>query len=158
MRRSVAAPGGAPLVPSSPMETDNNAPDRRRRGLIIVAVIAVVGIPLTLIDWYSNREADAQAVALASELTERARGISDIEGLAAESSLWAGQPEGVDPVQAALGHEDNYRGTSFGDGSFVAAFETEWGLASRCGHVLVVTDDVSTVIEDDQDCHPQAIE
>lgn len=137
---------------------DEDAAGRRRRGLIIAAVVFVVGTPLTVFTWLSERNAAERANDLAADVTASAERIDDLSTVIADEmvTMWEGGPE-PDPLTQALGHEDELSGAAFGDDVVSVAFRTRWGLATRCVHVLIRPDDVHTEITEDDACGPRPV-
>lgn len=127
---------------------DDGAQGRRRRGLILAGIVLVVGVPLTVTTWLSERNVDRQASEMADDLRRAGRQVDDVSGLAAE-----------EPLVEAMGHGDSFTGAVFGGTGISAAYETSWGLARRCVHLLLRDDaPVRTEITDSARCEPLAIE
>lgn len=133
---------------------DEDAEGRRRRGLIIAAVVFVVGAPLLTFDWISDRNVDRQARQLAEDLRAAAAEIGDVSALAADEtvSLWSGEPSAVGQ---ALGHEDEFEGATYGGDTITAAFSTRWAMATRCVHLVIEDEEVIIDITDDRRCAPR---
>lgn len=129
------------------------AAGRRRRGLLIAAAVAAIGIPLTLVDWWSTREVERRADALAAELLVAARQVEDPLALSAEeiTSRWSG---GRSRLDAVLGHGDQLAGAALlGDG-VALGYEVRYWLETRCVRLLVTVDEVSAEVEHTPRCGP----
>jgi hypothetical protein len=138
---------------------DEEAEGRRRRGLILAGIVLVVGVPLTVTTWLSERNVDQQATELADDLRRAGRQVDDVAALTGDETLdgWDGNLDR--PVAEALGHGDALAGVAtFGDG-ISAAYEVRWGLATRCVHLLLRNDaPVRTEVTDSATCRPLPIE
>ena len=137
---------------------DAEADGRRRRGLLLAGIVLVIGLPLTITNWVSERNVDRQADALADDLRRAGRQIDDVAGLAAEelTSTWDGSGE---PLLDALGHQEEFTGAAFGTTGISLSYETSWGFARRCIHLLLRDDaPVRTEITDTASCQPLGIE
>lgn len=137
---------------------DADADGRRRRGLVLAGIVLVVGVPLTVTTWLSERNVDRQASELAEDLRRAGRQVDDVSGLAGAelTSYW--DDEG-NPLAEALGHGEAFRGAAFGTTGISLAYETSWGLANRCVHLLLRDDaPVLTEITDSASCQPLAID
>lgn len=137
---------------------DQDADGRRRRGLILAGIVLVVGAPLMVTTWLSERNVDRQAVALADDLRRAGRQVEDVEALAADelAASWDGSGE---PLVEALGHGEEFTGAAFGTTGISLSYETSWGLARRCVHLLLRDDaPVRTEITDSASCQPLGIE
>ena len=134
---------------------DEEADGRRRRGLILAAIVLVVGIPLTLGNWVSERNVDQRAGELAEDLRRAGRQVDDVASLAGEDVVDTWDATAHSSIVDALGHADELRGAaSIGD-DITAAYEVRWGLATRCVHLLLRDDaPVSTEITDSATCRP----
>ena len=152
-------PGGRGRVRSAYRGTvDDEAQGRRRRGLILAGIVLVVGVPLTLTTWLSERNVDHQASEMAEDLRRAGRQVDDVSALSGDElrSYWNDSDE---PLTDALGHGDAFRGAAFGTTGVSLAYETSWGLARRCVHLLLRDDaPVLTEISDSASCQPLAIE
>lgn len=140
-------------------EVDEEAEGRRRRGLILAAIVLVVGVPLSIGFWLSERNVDREAAALADDLRRAGRQVDDVPALAGDEALDAWDGSLDRPVAEALGHGDALVGVaSVGDG-ISAAYEVRWGLASRCIYLLLREDvPVRTEITDSATCRPLPID
>lgn len=141
--------------PAGPVAFDaEEAAGRRRRGLIIVAVIAVIGIPLTLAGWWAEREVERAADELADELLVAAEQVGDPVALAGDEVLsWgAGEPS---PVIRVLGRAQGWRGVAPVDGGFVVAYEVTRWLESRCVKLLVTAAGALAQVDDGSRCGPR---
>jgi hypothetical protein len=142
--------GGAP---------DDDAPGRRRRGLIIAGVVLAVGVPITGWTWLSERNVDREAAAVAQDLRTRSRFVDDVAELAADelTSAWGDDGRERSPLAAALGNQDRFAGALFGGEAISAAYEVRWGFASRCVLLRLSDDDVRTEVRDSSRCEPLAL-
>lgn len=135
---------------------DDEAEGRRRRGLILAGIVLVVGVPITLVNWVSERNVDREASALAEDLRRAGRQVDDIASLGGApgaTDLQRSVEEG--PLVETLGHADALTGYALGDGGLTASYEVEWGWARRCVHLLVPDDaPVRTQISDSALCRP----
>lgn len=125
---------------------------------MIAGVVLAVGVPLTATTWWSERNVDRQASEMAEDLRRAGRQVADVSALAADElgSAWDGSGE---PLDDALGHGEAFSGAIFGTTGISLAYETSWGLARRCVHVLLRDDaPVLTEITDSASCQPLAIE
>jgi len=131
------------------------AAGRRRRGLIIVGVIAAVGIPLTLVDWWSGREVQRRAEAVAVELRAAAAEVDDPAALADDELVagWTGEEGRLDAV---LGHGERRRGLVATDGGLAAAYEVTYWLETRCVQLRLTRDEARVEVEDSTTCAPPA--
>ena len=137
---------------------DDEAQGRRRRGLILAGIVLVVGVPLTVTTWLSERNVDRQASELAEDLRRAGRQVDDVSALAGDELRSFGAGSG-DPLTDALGHGDAFRGAAFGTTGISLAYETSWGLGRRCVHLLLREDaPVLTEITDAASYQPLAIE
>lgn len=137
---------------------DAEADGRRRRGLILAGIVLVVGVPLTVTTWLSERNVDRQATQMAEELRRAGRQVDDVSELAADE-LRASADGSGEPLTEALGHDDAFRGAAVGTTGISVAYETSWGLANRCVHLLLRDDaPVLTEITDSARCQPLAID
>lgn len=137
---------------------DDDAEGRRRRGLILAGIVLVVGVPITVTMWLSERNVDRQAEALAEDLRRAGRQVDDVGALASDelAAMWDGSGH---PLADALGHGDQFRGAAFGDTGISLAYESSWGFARRCVHLLLRDDaPVRTEITDSAACQPLGIE
>ncbi|MFP5322021.1 MAG: hypothetical protein ACLGIC_09255 [Acidimicrobiia bacterium] len=127
------------------------AAGRRRRGLIIAAVVAAIGIPLALEDWWSTRQVEQEAQAVAAEVSVAADAVGDPVALGSEEllALSAGEPS---PIDAALVHGERRRGVALVDGGFTTVYEVRHWLQTRCVHLAVTVEGVRTDIEDTDRC------
>lgn len=122
---------------------DDEAQGRRRRGLILAGIVLVVGVPLTVTTWLSERNVDRQASDLADDLRRAGRQVEDASAVTPDD----------------LGHVDAFRGAIIGTAGTSLAYETSWGLGRRCVHLLLRDDaPVLTEISDSSSCQPLAIE
>lgn len=131
------------------------AAGRRRRGLIIAGVIAAVGIPLALVDWWSGREVERRAEAVAVELRAAAAEVDDPVGLAGDELVagWTGEEGRLDAV---LGHGEQRRGLVAFDGGLAAAYEVTYWLETRCVQLRLTRDEARVEVEDSTTCAPPA--
>jgi hypothetical protein len=138
---------------------DDEADGRRRRGLILAGIVLVIGVPITLTTWLSERNVDREASALAEDLRRAGRQVDDVASLAGEEALDIADGNLDRPVAQALGHGDALAGVAaFGD-DISAAYEVRWGLASRCVHLLLRDEaPVRTEITDSATCRPLPVE
>lgn len=137
---------------------DDGADGRRTRGLILAGIVLVVGVPMMVTTWLSERNVDRQAVELADDLRRAGRQVDDLAALAGDevTSMWSGSSE---PVTEALGHPEEFTGAVFGETGISLSYETSWGLARRCVHLLLRDDaPVRTEITDSATCQPLQIE
>ena len=138
---------------------DDEAEGRRRRGLILAGIVLVIGVPITVTTWLSERNVDRAASALAEDLRRAGRQVDDVAALAGDEALdgWDGNLDR--PVAQALGHGDALAGVAaFGD-DISAVYEVRWGLATRCVHLLLRDDaPVRTEITDSATCRPLPVE
>ena len=137
---------------------DEDAGGRRRRGLVLAGIVLVVGVPLLVALWLSDRNVDREADRLAEDLRRAGRQVDDVAGLSADetTSVWDGSDE---PLLDALGHRDELTGAAFGTTGISLSYETSWGLARRCVHLLLRDDaPVRTAITDSASCQPLLIE
>ena len=119
----------------------------------------MVGVPLTLGNWVSERNVDREAKELAQDLRRAGRQVDDIGSLApgeaAQLDQWAEQG----PLVEALGHGDALTGYALGNGGLSVSYEVEWGLARRCVHLLLRDDEpVRTEVIDSAVCRPLRID
>lgn len=135
----------------------DEADGRRRRGLVLAAIVLVVGVPVTVGTWLSERNVDRRASEVAEDLRISARLVDDVGDLAAGELLAASEPGEVSALADALGHGDALAGAAFGDGEISAVYEVRWGLATRCVHLLVRDDDVRTDVTDSASCQPRPL-
>ena len=137
---------------------DEEAEGRRRRGLILAGIVLVIGLPLTIELWLSERNVDQQAEEMADDLRRAGRQVDDVGALWAEEVQASSSGSG-EPLAEALGSGDAFRGATFADGSISLVYETSWGLARRCVHLLLRDDaPVLTEITDSATCEPLPIE
>ena len=124
---------------------------------MLAGIVLVVGVPLTVGNWVSERNVDQQASELAEDLRRAGRRIDDVAALARAEEL--SRMEGpVDPVSDALGRPEGFRGVLVGETGISVAYETSWGLARRCVHLLLRDDaPVRTEVTDSAACRPLAI-
>jgi hypothetical protein len=137
---------------------DEHAEGRRRRGLVLAAVVLAVGVPVTATTWLSERNVDQQAGEMAEDLRRAGRQVGDVSGLAADElgSSWDGSGEPLDDV---LGHGEAFAGAIVGTTGISLAYETSWGLARRCVHLLLRDGaPVLTEITDSASCRPLDVE
>lgn len=137
---------------------DEEAHGRRRRGLVLAGIVLLVGVPLTVTTWLSERNVDRQASEMAEDLRRAGRQVGDVSTLAGDelTSYWN---DSGNPLADALGHGDAFRGVAFGATGISLAYETSWGLGRRCVHLLLRDDaPVLTEITDSASCQPLAIE
>lgn len=137
---------------------DGDAGGRRRRGLVLAGIVLVVGVPLLVALWLSDRNVDRQAEALADDLRRAGRQIDDVAALAADEtpSVRDGSEQ---PMLDALGHRDEFTGAAYGTTGISLSYETSWGLARRCVHLLLRDDaPIRTAITDSATCRPLGIE
>jgi hypothetical protein len=137
---------------------DADADGRRRWGLILAGTVLVIGVPLMVTIWLSEHNVDRQAAGLADDLRRAGRQVDDIAGLAGDEALdgWDGSAE---PLVEALGHGDQFTGAAFGDTGISVSYETSWGFARRCVHLLLRDDaPIRTEITDSATCKPLGIE
>lgn len=129
----------------------DEAAGRRRRGLIIAAVIAAVGIPLTLLDWWSEREVEREARQLVDALRVAAEEVDDPVGLVGDEVVagWGGDEGRLDAV---LGHGERRRGLTAVDGGVAAAYEVTYWLETRCVQLHLTRDEVRVEVEDTDRC------
>ncbi|HEU5082312.1 MAG TPA: hypothetical protein VFU14_03155 [Acidimicrobiales bacterium] len=130
-------------VPAPP----DDAPGRRHRGLVLAAIVLVVGVPITGWTWLSERNADREAKALAEDVRIAARLVDDIGAL--------GPDGGPRRLAEAVGHGDELAGAAFGADEISAAYEVRWGFAARCVHLLLRADEVRTDVTDSTTCVPR---
>ncbi len=136
------------------MEADG----RRRRGLILAGIVLVIGLPLTVTNWVSERNVDRQADALADDLRRAGRQVDDVAALAADEST-SPREASDEPLLDALGHRDEFTGAAFGTTGISVSYETSWGFARRCIHLLLRDEaPVRTEITDSASCQPLGIE
>ena len=137
---------------------DDEADGRRRRGLILAGIVLVLGVPLTVTTWLSERNVDRQASELAEDLRRAGRQVDDVSALAGDELRSSGGGSGA-PLTDALGHGDALRGAAFGTTGISLAYETSWGFGRRCVPLLLRDDaPVLTEITDAASCQPLAIE
>lgn len=138
---------------------DEDADGRRRRGLILAGIVLVVGVPMTLATWVSERNVDQRAGELAEELRRAGRRVDDVAALAGDEALDSWDDTLHSPIVDALGHGDELSGAAaFGD-EVSAAYEVRWGLATRCVHLLLREGSpVRTEITDSATCRPLPVE
>lgn len=136
---------------------DDDAAGRRHRGLVLAGIVLVIGVPLTLATWLSERNVDQAASEMAEDLRISARLLDDIGALVSDQVRASGEGGDEDPLSEALGHGDALSGASFGAHQISAAYEVRWGLATRCVHLLVREDDVRTDITDSARCEPRSL-
>ena len=137
---------------------DEQADGRRRRGLVLAGIVLVLGVPLLVALWLSDRNVDQRAESLADDLRRAGRQVDDVGGLAADESALTtdGSPS---PLLDALGHRNDFTGAAFGTTGISLSYETSWGLARRCVHLLLRDDaPVRTAITDSASCQPLGIE
>lgn len=135
----------------------DEADGRRRRGLVLAAIVLVIGVPVTVGTWLSERNVDRQAAEIAEDLRISARLLDDVGDLASDE-LRAPHGRGeVSPLADALGHGDALAGAAVGDGEISAVYEVRWGVATRCVHLLVRDDDVRTDVTDSSSCQPRPL-
>jgi hypothetical protein len=131
----------------------DDAGGRRRRGLILAAIVLAVGVPATSYAWLSDRNADRAASALAQDVRIAGRLVDDVADLwARETTSWYG--DDASAIDEALGHGDARTGAVFDDGALSVAYEVRWGLAPRCVLLLVRDDEVRTAVLDTASCTP----
>jgi hypothetical protein len=135
---------------------EGEAAGRRRRGLILAGIVLVLGVPLTVGTWLSERNVDRRADDMAEDLRIAGRLVGDVDALAVDERAfpWAG--EGPSPLAQALGHGDSFAGAAFGDDAISAVYSVRWGLAARCVHLLVRDDEVRTDVTDSTSCEPRS--
>ena len=137
-------------------DVDDAAAGRRRRGLILAGIVFLVGAPLVILDEVSDRKADARAESLADDLRATAGRIDDVSALVtSEVTSWDSGDEG--PLQRSLGSHDGFEGASFGEDVIALAYQTGWGLADRCVHLLIRPAAASTEITSSADCRPRTV-
>ena len=137
---------------------DDDAEGRRRRGLILAGIVLVIGVPITVTTWLSERNVEREAAELAEDLRRAGRQVDDVAALAADE-LRASSTGGAEPLAVALGHGDDFTGAAFGRTGISVSYETSWGLARRCVHLLLREDaPVRTEITDAATCRPLGIE
>lgn len=118
----------------------------------------MIGVPITLTTWLSERNVDREADALAEDLRRAGRQVDDVAALSSDelTSMWDGSGH---PLEDALGHGDQFRGAAFGDTGISLAYESSWGFSRRCVHLLLRDDaPVRTEITDSATCQPLGIE
>lgn len=138
---------------------EDDADGRRRRGLILAGIVLVVGIPVTVTNWVSERNVGREATSLAEDLRRAGRQIDDVAVLAGDESVdgWDGNLDR--PLVTALGHGDALTGYALGNGGLSVSYEVEWGWARRCVHLLLRDDaPVLTEISDAAICGPLRID
>lgn len=137
---------------------EDEAQGRRRRGLILAGIVLVVGLPLTVTTWLSERNVDRQASEMAEDLRRAGRQVDDVSTLAGDELRSYADGSG-DPLTDVLGHGDAFRGAAFGTTGISLAYETSWGFGRRCVHLLLRDDaPVLTEITDSATCQPLAID
>lgn len=138
---------------------DEDAQGRRRRGLILAGIVLVIGVPMTMTIWLSERNVDRQASDMAEDLRRAGRQVDDVAALAREDMVDTWDATAHSSIVDTLGHADAFRGsTSIGD-DISAAYEVQWGLATRCVHLLLREDaPVRTEITDSATCRPLPLE
>lgn len=137
---------------------DDGAQGRRRRGLILAGIVLVVGVPLTVSTWLSERNVDRQASEMAEDLRRAGRQVDDVSTLAGRE-LTSSWNDSGNPLADALGHGDAFRGAAFGTTGISLAYETSWGFGHRCVHLLLRDDaPVLTEITDSASCQPLGID
>ncbi len=136
---------------------DEDAAGRRRRGLVLAAIVLVVGVPMMLAITLSERNVDRQADELADDLRRAGRQIDDVDDLAGDQ-LQANRDGSDSPLLDALGHREELTGAAFGETGVSLSYETSWGLARRCVHLLLRDDaPVRTEVTDSARCEPLGI-
>lgn len=137
----------------------DEAEGRRRRGLVLAGIVLVIGVPITLTTWLSERNVDREASALAEDLRRAGRQVDDVASLAGEEALDIADGKIDRPVAQALGHGDALAGVAAFADDISAAYEVQWGLATRCVHLLLRDDaPVRTEITDSATCRPLPVE
>lgn len=137
---------------------DDDSDGRRRRGLVLAGIVLVVGVPMMVTVWVSERNVDRQATELADDLRRAGRQVDDVSSLAPDD-LSSPRAGAADPLVDALGHGDDLTGAIYGESGVSASYETSWGIARRCVHLLVPDDaPVRTEITDSATCRPLGIE
>ena len=133
---------------------DEEAEGRRRRGLILAGIVLVIGIPVTVTNWVSERNVDREADALAEDLRRAGRQV-ELGSLASPATTDLERSIEEGPLVEALGHGDALTGYALGNGGLSVSYEVEWGWARRCVHLLVRDDaPVRTQISDAALCRP----
>lgn len=117
-----------------------------------------MGVPLLLALWLSDRNVDQQAESLADDLRRAGRQVDDVAGIAADGAVSSsGGPD--DRLLDVLGHRNDFTGAAFGTTGISLSYETSWGFARRCVHLLLRDDaPVRTAITDSATCQPLGIE
>ncbi len=128
---------------------DDEAAGRRHRGLVVAAIVLVIGTPITAWTWLSERNVDRDAAALAEDVRIAARLVEDVGAL--------GRDGGRHRLAEAVGHGDDLAGAAFGIDEVSAAYEVRWGFASRCVHLLLRPDEVRTDVTDSTTCEPREL-
>lgn len=127
----------------------DDAAGRRHRGLVLAAIVLVIGVPITGWTWLSERNVDREASALAEDVRIAARLVDDVGLL--------GGDDGTRQLAEALGHGDELAGAAFGTDEISAAYEVRWGFAARCVHLLLRPDEVRTDVTDSTSCEPREL-
>lgn len=153
MLRTAAYRGGVDAAAWDRDEADG----RGRRGLVLAAIVLVIGVPVTVGNWLSERNVDQRASEVAEDLRISARLVDDVGDLASRELLTSSARRDISPLADALGYGDALAGAAFGDGEISAVYEIRWGLATRCVHLLVRGDDVRTDVTDSASCQPRPL-
>lgn len=128
---------------------NDDAAGRRHRGLVLAAIVLVVGVPITGWTWLSERNVDRAAADLAEDVRIAARLVDDIGDL--------GPERGPQRLAQAVGHGDDLAGAAFGLDGISAAYEVRWGFAARCVHLLIRAGVVRTDVTDSTRCAPREL-
>lgn len=122
-------------------------------------MVLVFGVPATGYAWLSERNAGQQADELAEELRRAGRQVDDVAGLSGdEVGSDGGDAAAERPLVEALGHGDALVGYAASDSGISVVYETSWGLARRCVHLLLRDGSpVRTAVTDSATCRPLGI-